>query len=198
MAYFNFRLQKKILEAVSEPEPVRLVTKPLSDRITPFQTRSTKLVERFTDLYKNDRVQVTGALKGMPDRSSAERLMFTVVEVRLYNAYVHKFMQLPVKSQSQRLKNYLPFKMRLSAQPFLWKWVLFAWQWKMSKIISISKAEHSTSFWFRGPGERGYGLLISDLERLEIDTCIQPVNNTIVICYKDDYTTEQIRFSLPC
>ena len=98
MAYFNFRLQKKILEAVSEPEPVRLVTKPLSERITPFQTRSTKLVERFTDLYKNDRVQVTGALKGMPDRSSAERLMFTVVEVRLYNAYVHKFMQLPVKS----------------------------------------------------------------------------------------------------
>ena len=92
MAYFNFRLQKKILEAVSEPEPVRLVTKPLSDRITPFQTRSTKLVERFTDLYKNDRVQVTGALKGMPDRSSAERLMFTVVEVRLYNAYVHNFM----------------------------------------------------------------------------------------------------------
>ena len=92
MAYFNFRLQKKILETVSEPEPVRLVTKPLSDRITPFQTRSTKLVERFTDLYKNDRVQVTGALKGMPDRSLAERLMFTVVEVRLYNAYVHNFM----------------------------------------------------------------------------------------------------------
>ena len=91
MAYFNFRLQKKILEAVSEPEPVRLVSKPFSDRITPFHTRSTKLVERFTDLYKNDRVQVTGALKGMPDRSSAERLMFTVVEVRLYNAYVHTF-----------------------------------------------------------------------------------------------------------
>ena len=88
--------------------------------------------------------------------------------------------------------------MRPSAQPFLWKWVLFAWQWKMSKIISISKAELLTSFWFRGPGELGYGLLISDLERLEIDTYIQPVNNTIVTCYKDDYTTEQLRFSLPC
>ena len=92
MAYSNFRLQKKILEAVSEPEPVRLVTKPLSDRIPRFQTRSTKLVERFTDLYKNDRVQVTGALKGMPDRSSAERLMFSIVEVRLYNEYAHKCM----------------------------------------------------------------------------------------------------------
>ena len=33
----------------------------------------------------------------------------------------------------------LTFKMRPSAQPFLWKWVLFAWQWK---IIFISKAEH--------------------------------------------------------
>ena len=98
------------MEAVSEPEPVRLVSKPFSDRITPFHTRSTKLVERFTDLYKNDRVQVTGALKGMPDRSSAERLMFTVVEVRLYNAYVHA---------GQITKKTLPFKMRPSAQPFL-------------------------------------------------------------------------------
>ena len=44
----------------------------------------------------------------------------------------------------------LTFKMRPSAQPFLWKWVLFAWE---LKIISTSKAEHSTSFWYRGPGE---------------------------------------------
>ena len=50
----------------------------------------------------------------------------------------------------------LTFKMRPSAQPFLWKWVLFAWEWK---IISISKAEHLTSFWYRGPGELGNGLL---------------------------------------
>ena len=39
--------------------------------------------------------------------------------------------------------------MRLGAQPFLWKWVLFAWEWKM---ISISKAEHLPSFWNRGRG----------------------------------------------
>ena len=50
----------------------------------------------------------------------------------------------------------LTFKMRLGAQPFLWKWVLFAWEWKM---ISISKAEHLSSFWNRGPGELGNGLL---------------------------------------
>ena len=45
--------------------------------------------------------------------------------------------------------------MRPSAQPFLWKWVLFAWEWK---IISISKAEHLNSFWYRGPGELENGL----------------------------------------
>ena len=47
--------------------------------------------------------------------------------------------------------------MRPSAQPFLWKWVLFAWEWK---IISISKVEHLTSFWYRGPRELGNGLFI--------------------------------------
>ena len=45
--------------------------------------------------------------------------------------------------------------MRPSAQPFLWKWVLFAWEWKM---ISISKAEHLPSFSNRSPGELGNGL----------------------------------------
>ena len=39
------------------------------------------------------------------------------------------------------------FKMRPSAQPFLWKWGLFAREWK---VISISKTEHLTSFWYRG------------------------------------------------
>ena len=45
--------------------------------------------------------------------------------------------------------------MRLGAQPFLWKWVLFVLEWKM---ISISKAEHLPSF-YRGPGEFENGLL---------------------------------------
>ena len=47
--------------------------------------------------------------------------------------------------------------MRLSAQPLLWKWVLFAWEWK---VISISKAEHLPSFWNRGPGELGNGVFL--------------------------------------
>ena len=54
-----------------------------------------------------------------------------------------------------RLPKTLTFKMRLNAQTFLWKWVLFAWEWN---IISISKAEHLTSFWYRGTGELRNGL----------------------------------------
>ena len=50
----------------------------------------------------------------------------------------------------------LCFKTRLGAQPSSWKWVLFAWEWKM---ISISQAEHLTSFWNRGLGELGNSLL---------------------------------------
>ena len=50
----------------------------------------------------------------------------------------------------------LTFKMRPSAQTFLWKRVLFAWKWK---IICISKAVHLTSFWYRGSGKLKIGLL---------------------------------------
>ena len=51
------------------------------------------------------------------------------------------------------------FKISLGAQPFLWKWVLFAWEWKM---ISLSKAEHLPLFRNRGPGDLGNGLLGSN------------------------------------
>ena len=30
------------------------------------------------------------------------------------------------------------FKMRLGAQPFLWKWVLFPWEWKMAHCLFVS------------------------------------------------------------
>ena len=54
-----------------------------------------------------------------------------------------------------RVPKTLTFKMRLGTQPFLWEWVLFAWEWKM---ISISKAEQLPSFWNRGLGELRNGL----------------------------------------
>lgn len=74
------RLQKKLLRTATEPEPVRLVTKPYVDGLVPYQSRSFKLVERFSELYKNDRVQILNSLKGMPDRSTAERFVFFIVE----------------------------------------------------------------------------------------------------------------------
>ena len=58
------------------------------------------------------------------------------------------------ESQPRQIQKTLTFKMRPSAQPFLWKWVLFAWE---SNILFISKVEHLTSFWYRGPGELGNG-----------------------------------------
>ena len=61
------------------------------------------------------------------------------------------------ESQPRQNQTTLTFKMRPSAQPFWWKWVLFAWKWN---IISVSKAEHLTSFWYRGPGELGNGLFL--------------------------------------
>ena len=54
-----------------------------------------------------------------------------------------------------RVPKTLTFKMRLGAQPFLWKWVLFAWEWK---TISVLRAEHLPSFWNRGLGELGNDL----------------------------------------
>ena len=49
-----------------------------------------------------------------------------------------------------RVPKTLTVKTRPSARFFLWKWGLFAQEWK---IIAVSKAEHLTSFWYRGPGE---------------------------------------------
>ena len=66
------------------------------------------------------------------------------------------FLSLVLSNRALRVLKTLTFKMRPSAQPFMRKWVLFASEWK---IISISKAEHLTSFWYRGPGELGNGLL---------------------------------------
>ena len=50
--------------------------------------------------------------------------------------------------------------MRPSAQPFLWTWVLFAWEWK---ILFISKAKHLTLFWNRGQGELGNEPLLDEV-----------------------------------
>ena len=50
---------------------------------------------------------------------------------------------------------------RPSAEPFLWIENDF-YLYENEKIISISKAEHLTSFWYRGPMELGYILPIAD------------------------------------
>ena len=63
--------------------------------------------------------------------------------------------------------------MRPSAQHFLWKWVLFAWEWK---VIFLSKAEHLTSSRYRGPEELRNGHI------------------TIFFCKKEDHRSYRRNF----
>ena len=89
----------------------------------------------------------------------------------------------PVVIGHFRVPKTLSFKMRPSTQPFLWKWLLFAREWK---IISISKAGHLTSFWYRDPMELGNGLFHNQTRsqsRNEINTqterLVQKHNNLL-------------------
>ena len=93
-----------------------------------------------------------------PNPSSTDKDWNEVLGIRnlLHGIQDLKCLGVPYKGRIGHLRvpKTLTFKMKLGAQPFLWKWVLFAWEWKM---ISISKAEHLPSFWNRGPGELGNG-----------------------------------------
>ena len=55
----------------------------------------------------------------------------------------------------------LCIKTMLGAQPLIWKWFFILMQ---IKLISTRKVEHLSSFWYRGPGELGNGLLSDYLE----------------------------------
>ena len=74
----------------------------------------------------------------------------------------HVILMLTCVIRQYPVRKTLFFKMRPRAQRFFWKWVLFAWEWK---VIFISKAEHLASFWYRGPGELGNGLFPLEKKR---------------------------------
>ena len=57
-----------------------------------------------------------------------------------------------------RVPQGLCIKTRLGAPPLIWKWVFILIQ---IKLISTRKVEHLTSFWYRGPGKLGNGLVES-------------------------------------
>ena len=71
--------------------------------------------------------------------------------------------------------------MRQGAQPFLQKWVLFAWEWKM---ISISKAEHLPSFWTEAPRNSEMAYSYSFLD------------NRVACCHRNVRTNYIISFNL--
>ena len=79
-----------------------------------------------------------------------------------YHSPVSNYIDILATNKPLPSSKTLTFKMRLvGAQPFLWKWVLFAWEWK---TISISKAEYLPSFWNRGSGKLGNGLITAALD----------------------------------
>ena len=108
---------------------------------------------------------------------SVNRLNFThpetniIFKINEYKSIYHLFL-----FSSPEEKNYaifihqaisefpkpLTFSTRLSAKPFMCKWVVFAWE---SKIIFMSELNFAlrTSLWNRGLGELGNGLIFSYL-----------------------------------
>ena len=54
----------------------------------------------------------------------------------------------------------LSFKASLSAKPFLWKWLICMKMKLHAELIFIWKISHLYSFWNRGTGELGNGLLV--------------------------------------
>ena len=57
-----------------------------------------------------------------------------------------------------RVPKTLSLKTRLSANPFLWKWVLFPWK---LKLVFTSMVFYLATIWNRGTGELGNGLSLS-------------------------------------
>ncbi|XP_068717962.1 mitochondria-eating protein-like [Montipora capricornis] len=78
------RLHKTILETIASTEFCRGAIHPTKPTFTvgaiPLESRSAKIVDRFKELYEDDRLHVTNALKKMLDRSMAERMVFFSVE----------------------------------------------------------------------------------------------------------------------
>ena len=78
-----------------------------------------------------------------------ENEFMAYIFMRRYKAVFHNWTLSTADKTTVYAQKTLTFKMRPSAQHFLWKWVLVAWKWK---VISTPKAEHLTSFWYRDQG----------------------------------------------
>ena len=81
-----------------------------------------------------------------------------------------------------RVSKTLTFKMRPSAQPFSWKWVLFAWE---GKTISTSKAEHLTSFdtEAQGNSEMAYSELKTVSKVIEMEKYFARFSNGLSVLH---------------
>jgi len=79
------RLHKYMLETVTATESYKGLSQTLTkaaffSRSIQLEPRPAKLVERFSELYNDDRLKTVKALKEMPDKSVAERMIYFTVE----------------------------------------------------------------------------------------------------------------------
>ena len=65
--------------------PSQPSTKPaFSSKLIQLEPRQTKLVERFSELYRDDRLKTVKALKEMSDKSTADRMIYFIVEASVF------------------------------------------------------------------------------------------------------------------
>ncbi|XP_067041796.1 mitochondria-eating protein-like [Acropora muricata] len=79
------RLHKYMLETVTATESYKGLSQTLAkpaffSRSIQLEPPPAKLVERFSELYNDDRLKTVKALKEMPDKSVAERMIYFTVE----------------------------------------------------------------------------------------------------------------------
>ena len=81
-----------MLETVTATESYKGLTQPfakpaLFSRFMQLEPRPAKLIERFSELYSDDRLKTLKALKEMPDKSMAERMIYFTVEASVFEMY---------------------------------------------------------------------------------------------------------------
>ena len=78
-----------MLESVTATESYKGLSQTLAkpaffSRSIQLEPRPAKLVERFSELYNDDRLKTVKALKEMPDKSVAERMIYFTVEASIF------------------------------------------------------------------------------------------------------------------
>ena len=141
----NFIIQLTLTETVSTEKDMwkkdNTASGLVNNLIQNFEStliyKNDERTQRYQQLFKVTQVLNLGADCFIRYRVAQKRCCHTELYFWLKNILY------AIRIGRFRVPKTLTFKMRLGAQPFLWKWVLFAWELKK---VSISKVEHQPSF----------------------------------------------------